>query len=101
MDRKMYDKLKKEIERQMLEHNIINVLNFFSAHIEFENEKPSIEDIEHLFNDFMWYNCSLIKGQDIVYIDAFSKHLLVEHYPYSTGLTIQIYTFGGHEYLRN
>lgn len=97
----MYEELKKEIQRQMTENIVPGVLNVFTAHIEFDKERPSVEDIHHLFSDFSWYRCMLTKGQDRVHIDKHDKEAIHVHYPYATGLSIIIFTHENHKYLRN
>lgn len=96
----MYEIIKKDIQRQMIENNIPDVLTLISVKFNFENEKPSLDDIYRIFSDFSWYQCFLTKGPDTVHLDTFSKHLLADHYPYTTGIKIIIYTHNNHEYLR-
>ena len=97
----MYDQLKKEIQRQMIDNIVPGVLNVFTAHIEFDEEKPSIEDIHRIFSDFDWYRCMLKKGQSRVHIDKYDKEAIHVHYPYATGLSIVIFTRENHRYIRN
>lgn len=97
----MYEEIKKEIQRQMLENNIPGVLNVFTAHIEFDEDKPSIEDIHRIFSDFDWYRCMLKKGRNRVNVDKYDKEVIHIHYPYITGLSIIISTSSDHKYLCN